>query len=341
MSVLRVARLRPLGRAVLRSVVVARLSNPAERSPARTVSPAGYRRITLAVLVTQVLIVMSGAAVRLTGSGLGCSDWPSCEEERFVPATDYNALIEFANRVMSLPVLVAVVLAVWGASRRVPRRRDLSTLSWAILVGVVVQILLGAVVVRFELLPQTVIVHFLISMVLIALSVVLHLRSGADLPAREDEGTWPAAASAWLVPLVGVLSAVVLVAGTVVTAAGPHGGDETAERLPVYLPTATRVHATTAWAFLAMLVIALVVLRRERAPGSLDRAGVALLGACLVQGAIGYLQYANGVPAGLVFLHVVGAMAVWGATVWVVTEHRRLTHSTRPSIAPTPVEVAP
>jgi cytochrome c oxidase assembly protein subunit 15 len=306
---------------------VARTSSPAERSPSRTFSPAGFRRVTLAVLVTQVIIVLTGAAVRLTGSGLGCSDWPNCEQDQLVPATDYNAVIEFVNRLMSFPVLAAVVLAVWAAGRRVPFRSELRTLSWAILGGVVVQVLLGAVVVRLELLPSTVIVHFLISMGLIALSVVLHHRAGTDLPRRGDPVGWRHTASSPLMIPLAVLSAAVLVAGTVVTAAGPHGGDETAERLPVFLPTATQVHSLTAWAFLALLIVILVLMRRERAPQVLHRCGTIVLVACLVQGAIGYLQYWNGVPAGLVFLHVAGAMAVWGTTLWLVLEHRRLASS--------------
>jgi len=328
---------------------VARPTSPAESTPSRTVTPVTYRRITLAVLVTQVLIVMSGAAVRLTGSGLGCSDWPRCEQDRFVPATDYNALIEFANRVVSLPVLVAVVLAIWGAARRRPYRPELRNLSWALLGGVVVQILLGAVVVRLELLPSTVIFHFLISMVLIALAIALHHAAGRDLPGQvgtdEPSGdvdrTWGTGLSSTLIAPLGVLAAAVLVAGTVVTAAGPHGGDETAERLPVFLPTATQVHSLVAWAFLAVLVIVVVSLRRERAPESVQRAGSLLLAACLVQGGIGYVQYWNGVPAGLVFLHVVGSMAVWGLTVWLVLEHRRLAAPAGAASAIDATEVGP
>jgi len=317
---------------------VARPTSPDERSPSRTVTPVTYRRITLAVVVTQVLIVMSGAAVRLTGSGLGCSDWPRCEQDQFVPATDYNALIEFANRVVSFPVIVAVVLAVWGARRRIPYRPELLTLSWTLLAGVVIQVLLGAVVVRLELLPSTVIVHFLISMALIAVSVALHHRAGQDIPGSVEAGTWTAGVSVRLVLPLAALSAAVLVAGTVVTAAGPHGGDENAERLPVLVTTATRVHSLAAWAFLAVLVAVLVTMRRERAPESLLRAGSLVLAACLVQGAIGYLQYWNGVPAGLVFLHVVGAMAVWGTTVWFVLEHRRL--AAGPADVASPSEVS-
>ncbi|HEY5859547.1 MAG TPA: COX15/CtaA family protein [Actinomycetota bacterium] len=314
---------------------MARPSSPVERSPSRTVSPAGFRRITLAVLVTQVIIVLTGAAVRLTGSGLGCSDWPNCEEDRFVPATDFNAVIEFVNRLMSFPVLVAVVLAVWAAGRRVPFRSDLRTLSWAILGGVVVQVLLGAVVVRLELLPSTVIVHFLISMGLIALAVVLHHRAGSDLPRHATPGGWrPTASTSLMIPLA-LMSAAVLAAGTVVTAAGPHGGDENADRLPVFLPTATRVHSLAAWAFLALLVVVLVLLRRERAPQVVHRCGTIVLVTCLIQGGIGYLQYWNGVPAGLVFLHVAGAMAVWGTTLWFVLEHRRLASTTTTTAAAT------
>lgn len=308
---------------------MARTSSPAERSPSRTVSPLGFRRVTLAVLVTQVVIVLTGAAVRLTGSGLGCSDWPNCEQDRFVPATDYNAVIEFVNRLMSFPVLAAVVLAVWAARRRVPLRPELRQLSWAILAGVVVQVLLGAVVVRLDLLPSTVIVHFLISMILIALAVVLHHSAGADLRGPGDPERWRPAASARLAIPLAVLAAAVLVAGTVVTAAGPHGGDEGVERLPVYLPTATRIHSLTAWVFLALLVLVVVLLWREGAPRVLQRCGSVVLAVCLVQGGIGYLQYWNGVPAGLVFLHVAGAMAVWATTLWLVLEHRRLASAVR------------
>lgn len=301
-------------------------SSFAERAIPRTVSPSAFRRITLGVLVTQVLIVMSGAAVRLTGSGLGCSDWPNCEQDRFVPAADYNALIEFANRVVSLPVVIAVVLAIWASTRREPFRPLLARLSWTILAGVIVQILLGAVVVRLELIPSTVIPHFLLSMVLIALSVALHHEAAADLPDPDRaQPRWEGGASRRMVLPLGILGAAVLVAGTIVTAAGPHGGDEDAERLPLFLPSAVRAHAVLAWVFLALLVAVLVSLRRERAPRSLLSAGSLVLVSCVAQGLVGYVQYAQGVPAGLVFLHVVGSMAVWGTTVHLILEHRRLT----------------
>ncbi|MBK5221711.1 MAG: COX15/CtaA family protein [Acidimicrobiia bacterium] len=282
-----------------------------------------YRRITLGVLVTQVVIVLTGAAVRLTGSGLGCSDWPRCEQDRFVPSGDLNPIIEFVNRLVSFPVLVAVLLAVWGARHRVPVRRDLGIVAELILAGVVVQVLLGAVVVRLELLPSTVILHFLISMALLFGSVVLHHRAGADLhaPSSGPAGWVPARSRPLVIPLVALATAVV-VTGTVVTGAGPHGGDEHAARLDVFLPTAARVHSLTVWTFLAVLVVVLLALRSERAPAPLLRTGTIVLAVSLAQGAVGYLQYWNGVPAGLVFAHIIGAMAVWGTTVWFWLEHR-------------------
>lgn len=303
-------------------VGVARRTPP---SP-RTVLPATFRRITLGVLVTQALIVLTGAAVRLTGSGLGCSNWPNCTEERLVAPAEYNAVIEFVNRLVSFPVLVAVLLAVWASFRRVPPRRELQVLPLAILVGVVVQIFVGAVVVWLHLLPSTVVVHFLVSMVLIGLSVVLHHRADPALD-RTDPAPSRAAdrggRTGALVTAVLVAAGAVLVTGTVVTGSGPHGGDDAAERLGFFLPTVARIHSSTVWAFLALLVVTLVLLRRDGAPRQVLDAGTVVLVAALAQGAVGYLQWWNGVPELLVFLHIIGSMAVWGATTWLWLEHHR------------------
>ena len=294
-------------------------------------SPATFRRITLTVLVTQVLIVLTGAAVRLTGSGLGCSNWPNCTEERLVAPTEYHALIEFVNRLVSFPVLAAVLVALWAARRRDPYRRELVVITGVILGGVVAQVLVGAVVVWLHLLPSTVIVHFLVSMGLLLASVALHHRAGLYLPgaagassSASGPGAWPADLSTPFAHLLVLGATVVLVTGTVVTGSGPHGGDENAERLGFFLPTATRTHSVAVWVFLAVLVATLLVLRSERAPRPLLSAGTMILGVSLAQGAIGYLQYWNGVPELLVFLHIIGAMAVWGTTVWFWLEHRRL-----------------
>ena len=140
-------------------------------------SPRAYRRITLVALLAQVFITISGAAVRLTGSGLGCSDWPTCEENQIVAPLEYHAMIEFVNRTVTGFVSVAVILAVLGSLLRTPRRRDLTWLSLGLVAGVIGQIILGGLTVLFELHPPFVIAHFLVSMVLIWNAFVLHERS--------------------------------------------------------------------------------------------------------------------------------------------------------------------
>ncbi|MDP9419947.1 MAG: COX15/CtaA family protein, partial [Actinomycetota bacterium] len=143
------------------------------------ITPSGYRRVTLFALVALGFIVVTGAAVRLTGSGLGCTDWPTCEQGRLAPSeiTDAPAMIEFANRLVTGLVSVAVILAVAGALRRVPRRRDLVWLAAGLVAGVLAQIVLGGLVVLFELSPRLVMGHFLLSMVILWNATVLHHRA--------------------------------------------------------------------------------------------------------------------------------------------------------------------
>ncbi|MFP3906390.1 MAG: COX15/CtaA family protein [Acidimicrobiales bacterium] len=292
-------------------------------SAPRQVSPISFRRITLAVLAAQILIVLSGAAVRLTGSGLGCSDWPRCEQDRLVAPLELHPMIEFINRCVSFVVVATVVLAIWGALRRVPYRRDLLDLVWWITAITAAQIVLGGITVRTDLWPPVVMAHFLLSMILIWIAVTLHHR--ATVATREDPASTSAvsAISARLnVALAWVLAAVLLT-GTVVTASGPHGGDAQVERLGFYVPTVARIHAVTALVFLAVLLVTIQAVRTKPGAHRLLRAATITLQAVIVQGAIGYYQYLNGVPELVVFLHVAGSMAVLGTTVWFVLEHRR------------------
>lgn len=289
-----------------------------DRLPA--VSPAAYRRITLVALWSLVFIVVTGAGVRLTGSGLGCSSWPGCEPGQFVPhdESSINPWIEFVNRLITGAVSVAVALAVLGSVRRAPRRQDLTLLSWGLVAGVVGQILLGAVVVQMEVHPITVQGHFLLSAVLVANAVVLHHR--AARPDGADGHPAPAT------PLVGpalvrlaraavVAGAAVMLAGTVVTGAGPHAGDEDAERLEVSVRAVAMLHSALTWIFLAVVVVLVLRLRRSGAPRvALDHAS-ALLTVIVLQGALGYTQYVTGVPELLVGLHVLGSMLMWAAVL--------------------------
>ncbi|HYI61989.1 MAG TPA: COX15/CtaA family protein [Acidimicrobiales bacterium] len=287
---------------------------------ARAVSPSAYRRLTLAALWSLVFIVVTGAAVRLTESGLGCSTWPGCEPGDFVPRAEsgLNPWIEFGNRLVTGAVSVAVALAVLGALRRVPRRRDLTLLSWGLVAGVIGQILLGALVVVVHVHPVAVQGHFVLSAVLVADAVILHHRAGLpDGPGgRAAAGPAPASPPAVrLARAVVALAAAVLLAGTLVTGSGPHAGDAEAERLSLSITRVAQVHSGLTWVLLATLVALGVRLRRE-APGgvALERA-TALLTAVVLQGALGYLQYATGVPELLVGLHVLGSMLVWAAAL--------------------------
>ena len=284
--------------------------HPTVRLP--RLSPRAYRRITLLALCAQIFITVSGAAVRLTGSGLGCSDWPTCEDNRIVAPFEYHAMIEFVNRTVTGLVSVAVILAVLGSFARVPRRRDLTWWSLGLVAGVIGQIVLGGLTVLFELKPPFVIAHFALSMVLLWNSFVLHHRAAfADGPALPVVAPTVRRLGRALVVGAGIT----LFTGTIVTGTGPHGGDETVERLPFLLVTVARVHSLVVWAFLILTVVTLVVLRRTGSPRDVDLRVKALVAAIVVQGAIGYVQYFTGVPPGLVIVHIVGSIAVWLCTL--------------------------
>lgn len=290
-----------------------------ERAPA--LSPSTYRRITSVALWSLVVIVVTGAGVRLTGSGLGCSSWPGCEPGQFVPhgESSWNPWIEFVNRLITGAVSVAVALAVLGSLRRVPRRRDLTLLSWGLVGGVLAQILLGALVVEVHVHPIAVQGHFLVSAVLVGNAVVLHHRAarpdgGDGGPERAYALAGPAVLRRGRVALA--MAAVVMLAGTVVTGSGPHAGDEDAERLEwLSVRGVAMIHSALTWLFLAVLVALVVRMRREMVgPIGMERA-TTLLTVVILQGGLGYLQYATGVPEVLVGLHVLGSMLVWAAAL--------------------------
>lgn len=285
-----------------------------------TVSPTTYRKFTRAALASLVFIVVTGAAVRLTGSGLGCSSWPGCEPGEFVPhgASSLNPWIEFLNRLITGAVSVAVALAVLGSHWRTPKRRDLVWLSWGLVAGVIGQVLLGALVVKVHVHPIAVQGHFLLSAVLVANATVLHHRAARVDGA--DGGAEPVVPLAGPVVLrfstaVTVLAAIVMLAGTVVTGSGPHAGDESAERLDLVVRTVAMVHSGLTWVFLGAVVLLVLRMRRDMVMGVAMERATALLTVVVLQGALGYLQYFTGVPELLVGLHVLGSMLVWIAAL--------------------------
>lgn len=298
-----------------------------------TLSPTAYRRITLLALALLGIIVVTGAGVRLTGSGLGCSTWPSCEPDSFVPHAEsgIHGTIESTNRYFTGLVSVAVVLAVAGSFFRVPRRRDLTIWSWTLVAGVVGQVVLGGLTVLFELSPPFVMGHFLLSAVLVACAVVLHHR--ADEPDEGDRRPVATPEVRLLARLLVVAASVVLVTGTVVTGTGPHGGDEDVARLDLFLPDVVRIHGIAVWLLLAATLWTLRLVRRGGASPTVERALRALVVVEVAQGALGYVQYLAGVPVGLVAAHIVGSMLVLGTAVTVLLRTSVVEPSGRPAPA--------
>jgi cytochrome c oxidase assembly protein subunit 15 len=287
------------------------------------VSPRTYRGLTLAALVLLVAIVITGALVRLTESGLGCSDWPNCNEQKFIDVSSWHAGVEQVNRLFTGLVGVAVIAAVLGSLLRTPRRRDLTWLSVSLVVGVIGQALVGAVVIYTDLHPAAVQQHFLLSMALLAAALTLHRRARlADGDHRRPVVGPLTARWAWV---VAVLGAAALVTGTVVTGTGPHSGSHEGEpvrRWGFEITTVARVHGITVLALLA--VVLFVIWRTWRTPDRrvLEPPLTALIVVGLLQASIGYIQYLNDVPVALVGIHVFLACLVWLATVNVVLHLR-------------------
>jgi heme A synthase len=281
-------------------------------------SPASMRRIALAGVIASAGIILTGAAVRLSQSGLGCPDWPACTAHSIVAggstgSTLVHRWIEFGNRLVTGAILViAVIVAVagWrfrpGGSDR--RRTDIVTLSLAQPAGIVAQAVLGGVVVLTKLDPVWVSVHFMLSVSLVAVAVALHVKvTEGTAPARPLGRPELRALAAALV----AVAAVMLAAGTVVTGTGPLAGARSVARYHLPLTGVTQLHADIGW-LLTGLALALVIgLRFGDAPQRATRLGLALLGLILVQGSVGYTQYFTGLPAGLVWVHVTGAILIW------------------------------
>jgi cytochrome c oxidase assembly protein subunit 15 len=288
------------------------------------ISPAAYRRITFATALLLGVIIVTGGAVRLTGSGLGCPSWPNCDPGHLTPrsADDVNAMVEFLNRVFTTLVSVAVGLAVVGSLLRQPRRRDLTWLSLGLVGGFVAQAILGGLVVLFELQPQFVMAHFLVSLVLLANGILLHRRAGEPAgPAHLRVA--PSVRYAGLALLASV--SLVAVTGTVVTASGPHGGDAKAKRFSYSIPQVARIHGSTVVLFLLLVLLTFALFRRTRAAAEDQRRLGVVLVVAVAQAGIGYYQYFNGIPALVVGFHIAGATALFAAVFhfWLrLTDHQ-------------------
>ena len=278
------------------------------------------RRLALAGVIADTAIMSTGAAVRLSSSGLGCPDWPRCSPADIVASrnagqTLLNTWIEFSNRLLTFPLVIITVLvfiAAWHYRPDGAKRRDLFWLGLAQPAGVVAQAVIGGFLVLSKLNPALVSVHFLVSAAIVAAAVTLHVRctEGSGPPAllvRRDLRLISAA----LVAVTGVM----LAAGTVVTGTGPLAGHADTPRYKFPLEGVTQLHADIGWLLCGLTVALVLGLRVSGAPPRAMRAGWIVICALLLQGMIGYIQYFNHLPAGLVWVHVTGAVLVWIAVL--------------------------
>jgi cytochrome c oxidase assembly protein subunit 15 len=288
------------------------------------------RRMAVASIVANAAIVVTGGAVRLTSSGLGCPTWPRCTDSTYTPTAEYAAhgLIEFGNRMLTFVLTAVVVATLVVVIRQRPRRRSLVRLAWLVVLGIPAQALLGGVTVLTGLNPWTVMAHFLLSMVLIGLAVLLHRRaSEGDGPERE---LVPPALRRLSQLALGVV-AVTLAVGTVVTGSGPHSGDVEAGRTGFNPASVSQLHADLVMLLIGLSVALWFGLKAVGAPAEVVRAAAVLLGVEAGQAAIGWTQYFTHLPVLLVGAHLAGACAVLVAACRVVLSTR-----VRP---PVPVEL--
>ncbi|MEU3982699.1 COX15/CtaA family protein [Streptomyces sp. NPDC026672] len=290
---------------------------PALRNPLAFIAahwtphPRTVRRAALAALVMSVVIVVTGGAVRLTGSGLGCPTWPTCTDDSLATtrAMGVHGAIEFGNRMLTYVLCAAVGWAIVAARSEKPWRRGLTRLGWAQFWVVMGNAVLGGVVVLVGLNPYTVAAHFLLSSALIAVAAVMWQRTReGDAEPRPLVG----AAVRQLVWFLVAASVLLIAVGTVVTGAGPHAGDSSeVDRIHIDWETVAKLHAVLAWIVVTLTFALWFVLKAVDAPkGPLDRTRELFL-ILLAQGIIGYVQYFTHLPEVLVGLHMLGSCLVW------------------------------
>jgi cytochrome c oxidase assembly protein subunit 15 len=311
----------------------------------RRVTGPVFRWFALASFISMILIVVSGAAVRLTGSGLGCPDWPTCFKHRITASSSIHSEIEFGNRLVTVSLIVIIGATLIAAIMREKRRRDLILLSAALVLGVFVDAVLGALVVYSKLNPYLVSLHMLISLAMVFLAALLYHHSkyiygkGARSDVRDPY--FRSIARAMWIPFV-----ILVITGTATTGSGPHAGNSqgqlVARRLPFALSSATWVHSLAAVLFIGLVLGLLAAIWKSGAPLALKFGVRRLVYVSLIQAAIGATQYLTHLPAWLVELHVAGAVSLTiGLTQFNVRQSARDrepgTRKATPVAVPVPV----
>ncbi|WP_327291678.1 COX15/CtaA family protein [Streptomyces sp. NBC_01198] len=305
-----------------------------------TPNPETVRRATLAALVMSVVIVVTGGAVRLTASGLGCPTWPTCSGDSLLGTREMGVhhIIEISNRMLTYVLCAAVGWAIVAVRATQPRRTGLYRLAWAQFWVVVGNAVWGGLTVLTKLNPYVVSLHFLLSAALITVAVLTWQRV-----AEGDASPRPLVGKPvrQLGQLLAAAAAVLIVVGTLVTGAGPHPGDASGtykmQRIEVDWRTIAQLHADFAWVVVGLTVALWFVLRAVDAPAGPQRRAVELFAVLMGQGVIGYVQYFTHLPAVLVDLHMFGACLVWIGTLRVLLSFRERTAAAAYLSAPGPV----
>jgi cytochrome c oxidase assembly protein subunit 15 len=312
----------------------ARLQRLRERTNGYTVTPAQYVRFAYVALGALTLIVLTGAAVRLTGSGLGCPTWPKCYGNVY-PPLNTHAVIEFSNRVITFPVSVAAGLAWLAALRRRPYRRDLTRLGALLPLGVVGQAVLGGFTVKGALDYGWVMSHFALSMLILAAAMVLVWRAAHEpdeLGEQAGAQTPPDRTLVWSIRALVALGALTIFAGTAATAAGPHAGGSPGQKINRLdfdgrgtMDFVIHRHAEIAFVFSLLAVGTWWLARRRPATGPVVQRSLTVLCVLLaLQGVVGLDQYETHLPTELVWVHVGLACGTWLATLWAACAAGRL-----------------
>ncbi|MGW2345521.1 COX15/CtaA family protein [Streptomyces sp. NPDC001661] len=280
------------------------------------------QRAAMSAVVMTVLIVCTGGAVRLTGSGLGCPTWPKCTDQSLTATSEmgFHGAIEFGNRMLTYVLCAAVGWAIIAARSQKPWRRTVTRLGWAQFWIVMGNAVLGGIVVLVGLNPYTVAAHFVLTTALLTVAVLMWQRTReGDAEPRPLVG----GAIKQLVWFLVVAASLLILVGTVVTGAGPHAGDSSdVHRMPLDWETVSKVHAVLAWIVVTLTFALWFVLKAVDAPkGPLHRTRDLFL-ILLAQGVIGYVQYFTDLPEILVGLHMLGSALVWIGVLRVVLSLR-------------------
>ena len=281
-------------------------------------TPAILTWTCFAAFVANIGIIVTGGAVRLTDSGLGCPTWPTCTDSSLVPTGRLGAygVVEFTNRMLTFAVSVAVGAAIIACMRWHPRRAVLNKLSWTLFVGVVVQAVIGGISVRTHLAPIWVSLHMLVSLGMVALSYVLWVRSREPHDADPTPTVQPILRTLGYVLTAGV--GALLIAGTIVTGSGPHSGakagDPGHKRFPLSPANATQLHADLVFLVVGLTIALWFALKATGAAPRVLNTVRDLFLLLMAQGVIGYVQYFTHLPVLLVGIHMFGAAVVWAGT---------------------------